>query len=99
MNSNQIEIKKKKRSALIGSGILFVLATLNLWKGYIPHCVVLYSLSAFIFIMAGFFTKRFIKITHAIGESVAALLLFIVFFIAVTPIGLLMRMLKKRPAG
>ena len=97
MSSNQTDIRKVKKSGLIGSAILFVVASLHLIKGHSRFYILLYTLSAIIFIMAGFFTPTFKKATHAIGETLTWFMLAIVFYLVITPLGLIMRILGKDP--
>ncbi len=92
---NRAEIKKIRRNAIIGGIILACIATLHLVKGHAVSYKVLYALSGFLFIVGGFFPTLFKKITDAIGGFIVSLFLSVIFFLVITPIGLLMRLFKK----
>ena len=92
---NQIEIKKIRRNAIIGGIILFIIATLHLIKGHIGFYRFLYCLSAFLLVVGGFFPQRFKQITDVVGQVITKFLLSIIFFIIITPIGVIMRVLGK----
>ena len=95
MSSSQIEIKKARRSGLIAALIFSIIGSLQLWKQHMGLSVTAYSISVTFFVLAGFFPKIFIKVTHAIGEFITKGLLCIVFYLVVMPIGLLMRVFGK----
>jgi len=97
MNIKNDEIRKKRRSAIIGSIILFIVGTLHLWKGNVRLCIILYLLSATIFILSIFFTRIFIKITNAISECITGFLLSVVFYLFITPVALIMKLFRKDP--
>jgi len=97
VNSNQIDIRKVRRNALIGSVILAIIGTLHLLKGHTKFYYFLYSLSAFLFVVGGFFPRIFKKITHIIGELITGFLLAVIFYIIITPFGLIMRIFGKDP--
>jgi hypothetical protein len=92
---SRIEIKKIKRNAIIGSIILFIIATLHLIKGHTGFYRFLYSLAGFLFIVGGFFPKIFKQITDAVGKLIVSVLLSVIYFIVVTPIGTVMRIFGK----
>lgn len=92
---NKIETKKIRRNAVIGGVILFAIATLHLVKGHTGFYRFLYSLSCFLFIVGGFFPKRFKQITDVIGNLITAIILSIIFFIVITPMGVAMRIFGK----
>ena len=95
MRLSQIEIKKIRRNAIIGGIILFIIATLHLIKGHTGFYRFLYSLSCFLFIVGGFFPQRFKQIADVVGQVITKFLLSIIFFIIITPIGVIMRVLGK----
>lgn len=95
MSLSRIEIKKIRRNAIIGSIILFVIATLHLVKGHAGFYIFLYCLSGFLFIVGGFFPGIFKQITGIIGRLIVSVFLSIIFFIVITPIGMVMRIFKK----
>ena len=95
MRLSQIEIKKIRRNAIIGGIILFIIATLHLIKGHTGFYRFLYSLSCFLFIAGGFFPHRFKQIADVMGQVITGFLLSIIFFIIITPIGVIMRVLGK----
>ena len=97
MSLTQTNISKVRRNAIIGSIILAIIATLHLVKGHSTSYRFLYGLSGFLFIVGGFFPKIFKRITHAIGIIITGFILSLLFFLIVTPIGLLMRILGKDP--
>jgi len=92
---SQIEIKKIRRNAIIGGVILFAIATLHLIKGHTGFYRFLYSLSAFLFVVGGFFPKRFKQIADVVRQVITGFLLSIIFFIVITPIGVIMRVFGK----
>ena len=92
---NKIEIKKTRRNAIIGSIILFAIATLHLIKGHAGFYRFLYSLAGFLLIVGGFFPRIFKQITDRIGGFIVSVLLSVVFFIVITPIGVIMRIFGK----
>jgi len=92
---SRIEIKKIRRNAIIGSIILFIIATLHLIKGHTGFYRFLYSLAGFLFIVGGFFPRIFKQITDAIGGFIVSVLLSVIFFIVITPIGIVMRIFGK----
>ena len=95
MRLSQIEIKKIRRNAIIGGIILFIIATLHLIKGHTGFYRFLYCLSAFLLVVGGFFPQRFKQITDVVGQVFTKFLLSIIFFIIITPIGVIMRVLGK----
>jgi len=95
----QADLKKVRRSAIIGSILLAIIGTLHLLKGHAKFYIFLYTLSGFLFIVGGFFPHLFKRITDAVGRFITALLLSIIYFILVTPMGLIMRLLGKDPLG
>jgi hypothetical protein len=95
MSLNQTEIRKTRRSGLIGATILLIIASLHLRKGHIKPAYVLYCLSATLFIMAGFFPTGFKRVTHAIGDIITKAILGIIYYVVITPFGLLMRLFGK----
>ena len=95
MRLSQIEIKKIRRNAIIGGIILFIIATLHLIKGHTGFYRFLYCLSAFLLVVGGFFPKRFKQIADVVGQVITGFLLSIIFFIIITPIGIVLRMLGK----
>jgi len=98
VSTDKIEIRRIRRSGLIGATILFAIGSLHLWKGHTgAYMMVPYTLSAIIFIMAGFFTSAFKNLTHAIGDGITKLLLAIIFYLVFTPAGLIIRLLGKDP--
>lgn len=101
MSLNQIELKRIKRTGLIAPIILLAIGTLHLKKGHLGLALFLYILATVIFFMTMFLPSVFKRTTNAIGELITKLLLSVVFYIAITPLGLIMRlfgkdMLKKR---
>lgn len=97
MSSTQTSLVKIRRNAIIGSIILIAIATLHLIKGDDISYIFLYSLAGFLFIVGGFFPKILKRITDTIGAIVTGFILSLLFFLVVTPIGLLMKILGKDP--
>jgi len=97
MSSTQTDLKKVRRNAIIGSIILATIGTLHLLKGHTKSYIFLYSLSGFLFVVGGFIPRVFKKITSAIGEFITSLLLAIIYYIVITPIGILVRLFGKDP--
>ena len=95
MSLSRIEIKKIRRNAIIGSIILFTIATLHLIKGHTGFYRFLYSLAGFLFIVGGFLPKIFKQITDTIGKLIVSVFLSIIFFIVITPTGIVMRIFGK----
>ena len=95
MRLSQIEIKKIRRNAIIGGIILFIIATLHLIKGHTGFYRFLYSLAGFLFIVGGFFPQRFKQIADVVGQVITKFLLSIIFFIIITPRGIMLSMLGK----
>jgi len=93
----QTDLLRARRNAIIGSVILIIIATLHLIKGYSLSYKVLYSLAGFLFIVGGFFPRVFKRITRTIGTVITGFVLSLLFFLIVTPVGLLMRLLGKDP--
>jgi hypothetical protein len=93
--SNGTEMRKIRRNALIGACIVTLIATLHLLKGHTGSCVFLYSLAGFLFIVGGFFPKAFKKITGTAGDFIVSVLLSVIFFAVITPIGIIMRLFGK----
>lgn len=97
MSLNQIELKKIRRSGLIAALIFLTIATLHLFKGHSGFAIAFYLLAGTFFTMTRFFPEAFKKITQAIGESVTALILSVLFYVVITPMGLMMRLLRRDP--
>lgn len=97
MNLNQTELKKIRKSGIIAAVILLTIATLHLLKGHNKFSIALYILAVVFFIMTRFFPAVFKKLTQAIGESITGLMLSIVFYVVITPMGLIMRLFSKDP--
>ena len=95
MRLSQIEINKIRRNAIIGAIILSAIATLHLIKGHTGFYRFLYGLSVFLFVVGGFFPKRFKQIADVVGQVITGFLLSIIFFIVITPIGVIMRVFGK----
>lgn len=97
MSLNQTELKKIKKSGIIAAVIFLTIATLHLFKGHQRLSIAFYILAGMFFIMTGFFPVVFKKITDAIGELITGLMLSIVFYAVITPMGLMMRLFGKDP--
>ena len=95
MGLSQIEIKKIRRNAIIGGIILFIIATLHLIKGHTGFYRFLYCLSTFLLVVGGFLPQRFKQIADVVGQVITGFLLSVIFFIIITPIGIVLRMLGK----
>ena len=94
---NQTEIKKIRLSAIIASLIFLTIGTVHLFKKHPHFYITAYTLCLFFFVMVVFFTAAFKKLTSFIGGLITALLLALVFFAVITPIGLIMRLFGKDP--
>lgn len=94
---SQTEIKKIRKTGLIAPVILSVIGTLHLWRGHSKVSIALYTLALIIFIMTMFFPAAFKKTTNAIGTFITNIMLSIVFFLVITPFGLIMRLFRKDP--
>lgn len=97
MSLNQIELKQIRRSGIIAALIFLTIATLHLLKGHHGFAIAFYLLAGTFFTMTGFFPAAFKKITSTIGEFVTALMLSLIFYIMITPMGLMMRLFGRDP--
>jgi amino acid transporter len=97
MSNGDEEIKKIIRSAVIAGLIFLAIGTLHLFKRHPHFYITAFSLSLFFFVMGVFFTAAFKRLTSFIGSLITALLLALVFFIVITPLGLIMRLFGKDP--
>lgn len=104
MDLNQINIKEIKKFGLILATILLAVGCIHLLKGHRTVFMWLTTFSAVFFILSALFTKTiipvyvvFTKIAHAIGWFNTRLILCIIFYLIVTPFGLVMRLFKKDP--
>ncbi len=97
MSLSQTDLSKIRRNAIIGGVILTIIATLHLIKGDSGFYIFLYSLAGFLFVVGGFFPRVFKQITHVIGTLITGSVLSLLFFLIITPMGLLMRLLSKDP--
>lgn len=97
MNLNQIELKRIRKSGIIATVIFLTIGTLHLLKGHNKLSIALYILAGTFFIMTRFSPFTFKKLTHTIGELITGLLLSIVFYVVVTPMGLIMKLFTKDP--
>lgn len=97
MSLNQTELKKIRKSGIIATVILLTIGTLHLLKGHNRLSIALYILAVVFFIMTRFSPFAFKKLTQAIGESITGVLLSIVFYVVITPMGLIMRLFSKDP--
>lgn len=97
MSLSQTELKRIKKSGIIAAVIFLTIATLHLFKGHHRLSIAFYLLAGAFFIMTGFFPAVFKKITDALGELITGLMLSIVFYLVITPMGLIMRLFRKDP--
>jgi hypothetical protein len=101
---SQINLKEAKKFGLILAFILLVIGTTHFFKGHIRASAWLYSFSAVSFFIAALLPSFlmpvyiiFIKIAHVIGWVNTRIILCIIFYLIVSPIGLVMRLFKKSP--
>ena len=92
---DRVSLNKVRRNAIIGGIALVCIATLHLIKGHTEVYRFLYGLAGFLFIAGGLFPKAFKNITGTIGKIIVSLLLSVVFFMVITPIGIVMRLIGK----
>ena len=96
----------KKKDSNRGFGILFfvVFLIISIWPIINDGNVRLWSMViALIFLILGIlnsrvlnpFRKIWIKFGELLGKIISPIVLFIIFFLLVTPIGLLMKILRK----
>ena len=95
MSLNQTDLSKIRKNAIIGGVILTIIATLHIIKVHSGFYIFLYSLAGFLFVVGGFFPRVFKRITHVIGTLITGFVLSLLFFLIITPMGLLMRLLGK----
>lgn len=104
MNSSRIDLRKVKQFGFAFACILLVTGSINFLKGYINLSIWFYSFSI-VFISLAMLLPRFLapvyavftKIMRVIGFINTKIILCLVFYCMVTPIGLAMRFLKKDP--
>ncbi len=98
--------KEKKNLQVFGYGLALILSVIsvNLWRGhglYWPHMILLPGIVTLI-VLTAFrrdllkrFYARWMQVAHAIGTVVTGIILSLVFYFVFTPIGIVLRLLKK----
>lgn len=104
MYSSQIDLKKVKKFGFTFACVLLVAGSINFLKGHVDLSVWFCSFSI-VFVSLAIFSPRFLapvymvftKIARVIGWINTRIILCLVFYCMVTPIGFAMRFFKKDP--
>jgi len=102
VNSNQIDLKEVKKFGIALAVILTVIGSIHFFRGHSGVFAWLLGFGVFFLLLSTMFTKWFVpfyivftKVLHAIGWFNTRLLLSLVFYLVLTPTGLIMRLFGK----
>lgn len=104
MNNPQVSNKQARKTALIVSGVLLLLAAWNYHRGRL-NVVAFLGIAGLALLLTGLFVpalaRRFhvawMKLAGILGYINSRVLLFLLFYLAITPYGLISRLFRRDP--
>ncbi len=101
---SEIDIAEMKKFGYMVGGVLVAVAALAFWRHHLLAARLCGPVGLVLIYMAGSrpaalapFQKLWMKLAHALGWFNTRLLLILVFYLVLTPVGLALRVFGKRP--
>ncbi len=101
---DEIDISEMKKFGFLIGGVLAAIGALTFWRDHILAARLFGAVGLVLIYLAATrpaalapFHKGWMKLAHALGWFNTRLILTVVFYLVLTPVGLLLRILRKRP--